>query len=226
MFEPMTGTGMRLAAAVAVALAMAPMQSLGQEAPSPEAPALEEQPVEGPGQRRPEGPTQPLDQPAPDIRKLLGELYERLRAAPDEATASAVAEAIEKVWLRSGSDTVDLLMNRAMTLMREEELDLALKLLDTVVTLDPKFAEGWNQRATVHFLKQDYRGSMQDLRYVLHLDPRHFKAINGMALILQELGNKEAALKAFRKALEVHPFLDDARQAIRELTREVEGQGI
>lgn len=161
-----------------------------------------------------------------DKEQLLGEMYERLSKAEDAESAELIANAIEKIWLRSGSDTVDLLMARALQMVREENYDAALKLLDAVVVLEPAYSEGWNQRATVNFLKQDYRSSMEDLRHVLSLDPRHFKAISGLALILQESGNKEAALKAFRKALAVHPYLEGADQAIRELTREVEGQGI
>lgn len=174
-------------------------------------------------------PTQPLDppqKPKRDRLKLLGDLYERLTAAASQESASLIAEAIEKLWLRSGSDTVDLLMVRAEKLLRAEELDTALEILDSVVEIAPDYAEGWNQRAAVHFLKGEYRRSLEDLRHVLVLDPRHFKAISGLALILQKLGDKRAALKAFRKVLTIHPHLSDAQQAERELTREVEGQGI
>ncbi len=182
----------------------------------------------------PDDPVDPADKAAPDEleeaeidkEKVLDDMYERLRAAPDAESAEVVADAIEKLWLRSGSDTVDLLMGRALQLVQEERYDVALKLLDAVVVIDPNYSEGWNQRATVNFLKQDYRSSLDDLRHVLSLDPRHFKAISGLALILQELGDKPAALKAFRKALAVHPYLDGAKQAVRELSREVEGQGI
>lgn len=169
---------------------------------------------------------QDLEKAEVNKEKMLNDMYERLSDTEDAESAEVIADAIEKLWLRSGSDTIDLLMQRALQMVREERYNVALKLLDAVVALEPAYPEGWNQRATVNFLKKDYRSSMEDLRHVLRLDPRHFKAIGGLALILQEFGAKEAALRAFRKALAVHPYLDGADQAVRELTREVEGQGI
>ena len=43
---------------------------------------------------------------------------------------------------------------------------------------------------------------------------------------MRELGDDEAALAAFRKALRIHPNLQDAKRIVQELEREVEGQGI
>lgn len=165
---------------------------------------------------------------APEVsrKEVMADLFERLKKAPDSESAELVAEAIDAIWLKSGSDTVDLLMNRAAVLVREENLDLALDILDSVVEIAPDYPEGWNRRATIFFLKRDFRRSLDDLRNVLALEPRHFKAINGLGLIMQELGDKEAALKAFRKVLQVYPQSSDARRIEEELAREVEGQGI
>jgi len=159
-------------------------------------------------------------------KEVLEDLFNRLSQAGDEESASVIAEAIEKIWLRSGSDTIDLLMQRSLQLIQSEDYDTALDILDSIVEMAPDYAEGWNQRATVFFLKKDFRRSLDDLRHVLALEPRHFKAIAGLGLIMQELGDKEAALKAFRKALRVYPQLSDTREMEKELAREVEGQGI
>jgi tetratricopeptide (TPR) repeat protein len=158
--------------------------------------------------------------------EVLEDLFRRVRKAADADTAKAVAETIQKVWLQSGSDTVNLLMSRAREMVEAENLDLALDILDSVVAIAPDYPEGWNQRASIFFLKEDYRRSLDDLRHVLALEPRHFKAINGLSIIMRELGQKEAALKAVRKLLEVHPQSPEARRMEEELAREVEGQGI
>lgn len=163
---------------------------------------------------------------AEERQKLLGELYERLRKSADEDDAKVVANAIENLWQRSGSDTVDLLMRRSAKLMEEEDFDVALDILNSVIDIAPDYSEGWTRRAAVFFLKKEFTRSMDDLRHALALDPSHYKAIQGLALLMQELGEKEAALEAFRRLLQIHPHLDDALQAIQELTREVEGQGI
>ncbi len=176
----------------------------------------------------PQGEKLPGSEPdnAADRKKILSELYERLRKAEDEPTAAFVAKAIEKLWLRSGSATVDLLMNRAGVLINQADHEVALKILNSIIEIAPAYTEGWNRRAALYFVKKDFSKSLDDLRHALALDPLHFKAIQGLGLLMQELGDKEAALKAFRHALSVHPHLEELRQIEQELAREVEGQGI
>ena len=159
-------------------------------------------------------------------KQVLADLFKRLRTAADEENAELVAEAIDKIWRRSGSDTVDLLMARAGEMVQKEKLDVALDILDSVVAIAPDYPEGWNRRATVFYMKRDFRRSLDDLRRVLALEPRHFKAINGLGLIMQELGDKEAALQAFRQVLRIYPHAEDTQRLEQELAREVEGQGI
>ncbi len=158
--------------------------------------------------------------------KTLSDLYALLATADDEDTAKAVADAIERVWLHSGSATVDLLMERSIKAMSEKKTDLAKKLLDRVVELAPDFTEAWNRRAYVNFVRNDIEHALGDLRRVLALDPNHFKALDGLGNILREIGQKKPALKAFKQLLEVHPYWSGAKQAVEELEREVDGQGI
>lgn len=165
-------------------------------------------------------------QDAADRKKLLDDLYKQLNTAEDAKSADLIAKAIEKLWLLSGSDTVDLLMERALIAIQKEDFDLALELLAFVTKIAPDFTEGWNKRAMIHYMKREYTLTMRELRQVLARDPKHFKAIHGLGLLLKELGNKKSALKAMRKAIEVHPFLGSAKEHEKELSREVEGQGI
>lgn len=167
-----------------------------------------------------------LAQQIPDRAELLEELYKRLAAAGEAESAAVLEKAIEGVWLRSGSDTIDLLMERAAQLQQSGDVGLALRVLASVTELEPEYAEGWNRRAFVFFSEGDYARALQDLQRTLRVDQRHFQAISGLATILRELGDNASALKAYRKALEIHPFLESARKAVDELEREVEGQGI
>ena len=164
--------------------------------------------------------------PTEDRTEVLAGLYEQLSKAPDKRSANFIVSTIERLWFKSDSPTVDVLMSRAVLMVQEKDFDTALEILDTVVEIAPDFSEGWNQRATVHFLKRDFQDSLSDLRRVLALDPRHFKAVNGLGLILQEMGDKASALKAFRQAIRLNPHLTETRRTIRELERDVEGQGI
>ena len=159
-------------------------------------------------------------------KKALADLYERLIAADSAESAETVAESIEQMWLHSGSDTTNLLMERALEALHGKKPDVAIKLLDGVLKLQPGYAEAWNRRAYVHFSQKEYGKALLDLRHVLAIEPRHFKAINGLATILREFGDKRGALKAYRMLVEVHPFDTDAQQAIKELEREVEGESL
>lgn len=156
----------------------------------------------------------------------LDDLYQRLEEAPNKRSAEAVARRIESLWRESGSASIDLLLERAMSLIREEEYDLALAILDTVVIAAPEFAEGWSQRAMTHFQKRNFRAALSDLRRVLALEPKHFRAMQGVAVILNEFGEKERALRAYRRVLDVYPLKEEAREAVENLVRDVEGQDI
>ena len=90
-----------------------------------------------------------------------------------------------------------------------------MKLLDHIVELAPDFTEAWNRRAYVHFVRNEIELALGDLRRALALDPNHFKALDGLGQILREIGQKKAALKAFKQLLEVHPYWSGAQQARR-----------
>ena len=167
----------------------------------------------------------PLSDPV-ERPKMLARLYAQLGAAHDAHDAAPITETIERLWVLSGSDTVDLLMARAERFVKESDLDLALKILDATVDIAPDNAEAWHRRATVHYLQKDYELALADLRRALNIDPKHYKAINDLGVVLETLGAKKEALEAYRKALQVNPFLDGAREAVDSLKREVEGQDI
>jgi tetratricopeptide (TPR) repeat protein len=167
-----------------------------------------------------------LPKTAAERDKALNDLYALLATAEDENTAKAIAEGIERIWIHSGSPTVDLLLGRAMKAVGEKNMDRALKLLDHVVEQAPDFTEGWSRRAYVYFQRNQVGQALGDLRRALALDPNHFKALDGLAQVLREIGQKKAALQVFRHLQEVHPYWPGTDRAVEELTREVEGQGI
>ena len=166
----------------------------------------------------------PASQPAPlDRAARLDDLFAKLKSAKDSAEGKSLIAQIERIWSRSGSDTVDLLMVRVSDAIGKQDTDLALDLLDSALALDPDWAEGWNRRATVLFLRRDLDGSMRDIREVLVREPRHFGAWAGMGLIFLQLENKKRALAAFQKALEFDPWLDSARESVEKLSKDLDG---
>ena len=156
----------------------------------------------------------------------LDKLFDELRVSPD-ATHSARFEAeILKRLHSSGSATTDLLLSWAMEAMDKNRYVSALDVLDQVILLDPDFAEGWNKRATVHFLMKDYGKSIADIHHTLALEPRHFGALSGLGMILRDIGEDHRAAEAFRRALSVHPQLKNAREALDSLEAKAEGEAI
>ena len=89
------------------------------------------------------------------------------------------------LWLASGSDTCNLLMTRVKAAVDAENYNLAIRLLDAIIELRPKYVEAWNRRATVFFLKKDYGSAIADLRQVLKREPRHFGALSGLGSMMQ-----------------------------------------
>ena len=159
-------------------------------------------------------------------RQTLDDLYGKLAQAKDEDESKGLASLIAAVWLRSGSDTADLLMARADKAVSEKKYPLSLEVLDRIVELKPDWAEGWNKRASARYLAGDLDGAMADVDHVLKLDPNHFAALNGLAMILQRTGFDKRALQVYRRELAIYPHQPDLEKVVEKLTLEVEGQGI
>lgn len=173
----------------------------------------------------PEAPSK-LPKVGADRTRGLDFLFGALKAAPDEASARHVEARIWALWLQTPSDTAALLMLRAKAALDAQKIDVALKLLDAVVKLRPDYIEAWNRRATIYYLKNDYARSLQDIREVLIREPRHFGALAGLGMIMQEVGDEKRALEAFRKALAVNPHLEKVPDLVKSLTEKVEGRDI
>ncbi len=158
--------------------------------------------------------------------KVLDALHSRLKAADDADDAKSVATAIERVWLRSGSDTADLLMTRAVAAIAGDDHKTAESLLDSIVSLEPEWAEGWNRRAMVRLRADNIDGAMSDLEHALKIEPRHFVALAGLGAILHKSGLDKRALDAYRRALDLYPQQPDIRKSVEKLQIDVEGRDI
>ncbi len=161
-----------------------------------------------------------------DPARNLDFLFGALKAAPDDTSAKAVEERIWALWLVSRSDTANLLMTRVKTAVEAQDVDLAIKLLDSIIALRPDYVEAWNRRATLYYMKKDYAKAVSDIREVLKREPRHFGALAGLGLILQEIGDDKRALEVYRRALEIHPHLARVPEIVKTLSEKVEGRDI
>jgi tetratricopeptide (TPR) repeat protein len=147
----------------------------------------------------------------------LDGLFAKLKQAPDAESAAVTSRAIQQRWTHSGSDTADLLMQRADAALAGGDGPLAIEILDRLITLDPDWAEAWNRRATVFFIEDDLSRSAADIQEVLAREPRHFGALMGLGGILERIGDEHKALEAYERVLEVYPLLPSAQKAVERL---------
>ncbi|HUN97838.1 MAG TPA: tetratricopeptide repeat protein [Bradyrhizobium sp.] len=198
-------------------IAAVPLSALAQ-GPVPDAPRQQK--------KLPDAPSKLPKLGSADRNRGLDFLFGALKAAPDEESAKYVEARIWALWLQTPSDTAALLMARAKLAMDAQKMDVALKLLDAVIKLRPDYVEAWNRRATVYYLQNDYARSLADLKQVLIREPRHFGALAGLGMIMQDLGDNKRALDAFRKALAIDPYLDKVPEMVKSLSEKVEGRDI
>jgi tetratricopeptide (TPR) repeat protein len=162
---------------------------------------------------------------AQDDPRLDG-LFDKLKTSRDVSEARALEQVIWQVWLASGDDKIDRIMTHGMRAMAFNDHAAALKAFDEMVRLAPGFAEGWNKRATVHYMAGDMAASAADIERTLALEPRHFGALSGLGLVRLAQGDEAAALAAFEAALDVYPHLPGADSHIKELRQRVKGKRI
>lgn len=210
-------TGLIGAALGAVAATSAFAQAPGPTPPPASPPAAKELP--GPPEKIPEATRRDRSR---GIDFLLG----ALKNAPNKDAARFVEGRIWALWSRNPSDTASLLMTRAKTASDAKNMDLAIQLLDAVIKLKPDYVEAWNRRATIYYAQNKYSEALSDIREVLKREPRHFAALAGLGMILQEMGDDARALAAYRRAVEINPHLERIPDRIKSLTEKVEGRDI
>jgi tetratricopeptide (TPR) repeat protein len=149
----------------------------------------------------------------------LEALFARLSSTSDALEGDTIVEEIWRLWLISGRPEIDATMQKALALVEAGQPQAAIPLLDSIVERAPEWAEGWNKRATVLYLLDDYDRSLADIDKVLALEPRHFGALTGRGLIHIAQENYRAALDDYRRARAVNPFLQGAAQMIPTLER-------
>ncbi|MCA0339543.1 MAG: hypothetical protein LCH99_07390 [Proteobacteria bacterium] len=165
-------------------------------------------------------------QAATETPPTLDKLFDELKRERKEHAAARIADRIWERWRRSGSSSIDLLMLWSDDAMKAEKFAVALDFLDQVTVLQPDYAEGWNKRATVHFMMKNFRKSMADIDQTLRLEPRHFGALSGMGQILKDTGQKQLALRAYERVLAIYPMMRSAQNEVATLSEELAGQGI
>ncbi|MCF6445166.1 tetratricopeptide repeat protein [Nereida sp. MMG025] len=150
---------------------------------------------------------------------------ERLRNSTPE-TYAVIERELMNEWSRSGSPAMDLLLQRGRDALETGAFEEAIDHFTALTDHAPEFAEGYNGRATAYFRKGLFGPALDDIRRALVLNPNHYQAMIGFGIILEETGQKRAALEAYRKAASIHPHREDVATAIERLEPAVAGQAL
>jgi len=137
----------------------------------------------------------------------------------DPLVRTSAEQALWQVWSRSGDDEVDGLLALGIEQMSAREGDAAVETFSRVIARRPDFAEGWNKRATVHYLLGAYAKSLADCDEVLKRNPHHFGALSGYGMIYLQLDQPARALEYFERALAVNPNLSSVVDTVEMLKR-------
>ena len=135
----------------------------------------------------------------------LIELFDKLFLSTNNMEASKLLFNIWDIWSIADNQETQIIFDEANQFMDVGELDNAIELFTKVVKQSPEFAEGWNKRATVYFLKGELNKSISDIEKTLNLEPRHFGALDGLAEIYLMQDDLVGAAVIYRRILEIIP---------------------
>ena len=136
----------------------------------------------------------------------LNNLFKKLNETENQGEIRDLISDIWNIWYEVDDPKVIEYFEKGIQAMNLRNYPLAIRFFNNLIEEDPNFAEGWNKRATVHFMMGNFDQSMQDIIKTLELEPRHFGALDGMGLIFIHQGQFQQAIDVYDKMLEIFPF--------------------
>lgn len=134
---------------------------------------------------------------------------ELVATASNESAAREYTNELWGIWATAPDDTAQEILDRGMTRRAAYDFAGALSDFDKLIEYCPDYAEGYNQRAFVNFIREDYTTALKDLDRAVALTPDHIGAVVGRALALIQLGRVREGQIALRKALLLNPWLPE-----------------
>ncbi|MBF9239075.1 tetratricopeptide repeat protein [Hymenobacter sp. BT683] len=157
---------------------------------------------------------------------MLDELFARLRLATAPAEIEVLQDGIWQLWLTTDNVAIDKAMEEGLRALQAEDYTRAIEYFTRIIQVNPSFAEAWNKRATAHYLRGEYRASLDDIRETLHREPRHFGALWGQAGMLRQLGDYARALRVLNRLSVICPHLPGLQKQLLEVREQLEEDGL
>ena len=154
-----------------------------------------------------------------DVVALLNSLRD-----VEETVRNTAEQSIWKIWSRSGDPNVDRLYARGIREMNEGSFTRAISTFSEIIKLKPDFAEGWNKRATLYYMTEQYDKSLEDCDEVMKRNPYHFGALSGYGHIHIEFRLLDQAIEYFQRALQINPNMGSVARLIERLERQIKDQ--
>jgi tetratricopeptide (TPR) repeat protein len=155
-------------------------------------------------------------------KKAIDPLFIQLKNAPDAATARTIVSQIWYHWFTPSDPALASRMRVVLAAREAGDLTEAIQLADDLIKDYPDYAEGWNQRATMNYMAHEFDASLADIEKTLALEPRHFGALSGRAMIYLAQNKRALALKDIIAALAINPFLAEKSlfpELMQDITR-------
>lgn len=147
--------------------------------------------------------------PAPDIADQEAALFAKLKDAKNEMAAEDSTRGLWELWTKAPDAAAQALLDQGMAARSSYDFLRAIDKFDRLVAYCPDYAEGYNQRAFVNFLREDFSAALIDLDLALERSPSHVGALSGKALTLMGLGQMDAAQVVLREALALNPWIPE-----------------
>lgn len=147
--------------------------------------------------------------PLPDRAEEKTALFAALKAAPDPVIARAATDELWRIWMKAPDDQAQNMLDHGMALRQSFDFAGSEMVLDDLISYCPDYTEGWNQRAFTRFMAGNFKGSITDIDQVLETEPDHFGALSGKVMCLNQLGQGDLAQAVLRRALKVHPWMNE-----------------
>ena len=149
---------------------------------------------------------------ADQVDPRLEGLFSTLLISKDLETIRSTENKIWEIWFEHPNEDVERLMQIGVTRMNRNRYADAMLIFTQLIDNFPNYSEGWNRRATLHYLLGNYEESIADIEQVLNLDPRHFGALSGLGLVYMQQKKLSKAKEAFENLIEVHPHSPNAKE--------------
>ena len=146
---------------------------------------------------------------APDHAAELDKHLRALKKAPDEMSARLISNNLWELWSHAPDEPSQAMLDEGMAARQSYDFARALEKFTLLVNYCPFYAEGYNQRAFINFLREDYEAALPDLDQTLSINPEHLGALAGKALTLLALGRDLEGQQTLREALALNPWLTE-----------------